>query len=58
MNPIIQYEAANARIAELRRQAEHERAARQARLASKEHGRHPAPRWTRRVLILLGARGA
>ena len=61
MNPTIRYEIANARIAELRREAERDRAAREARCARKQHSGQPASRWiagARRVLVLLVARGA
>jgi hypothetical protein len=61
MYTTIQQELAKARVADLHRQAERDRAARTARLARKTHGRHSRPGdlatgFTRRVLAVLAAR--
>ena len=61
MYPTLHYELAKARGADLRRQAERDRAARTARLIRKPHRRHfmaggLATDFARRVLAVLAAR--
>jgi hypothetical protein len=61
MHPLIAHEVAKARIADWHRQAERDRIARAARLASREHDRrftpgHPATVFARRAFATV-ARG-